>query len=113
MVGIADTEMDLGLIGEFAFDDRGPRLATTSYENDIMLGTRLSFNDPAGSTLLAGLVQDLDSRGRVLRFEASRRLGSSLKLIIESGIFSRLAEDDYSYRLRDDDFVQFEIVYYF
>lgn len=37
--------MDLGLVSELAYDDRGDS-AATPFENDIMFGLRLAVNDP-------------------------------------------------------------------
>jgi len=112
LVGIADTDMDLGLIGEYAYDERGDD-ATTVYENDAMLGLRLAVNDADGTELLAGLVQDLDSRASALSIEASRRLGSNWKLSMQAWGFLDSPVDDLSFNVRDDDFVQVELAYYF
>jgi hypothetical protein len=111
-VGIAGTRMDLGVLNEWVLDDRRDN-ATTAFENDAIFGLRLSVNDAAGSELLAGFVQDLDSSARLLSLEASRRFGDNWRLSIEAWGFIDLPPDDLIYSLRDDDFVQVEIAYYF
>ncbi len=111
-VNIAATGIDLGVLAEGAYDDRGGR-ATTFFENDAMVGLRLAVNDAAGTELLAGFSQDLDSSSCSLSLEASRRFGDNWLLSIEARSFFDLPEDDLFYSLRDDSFIQLEIAYYF
>jgi hypothetical protein len=47
-VGVAGTAADVGIIGEFAYDER-ESMATTPFEKDIMAGLRLALNDAAGT----------------------------------------------------------------
>ena len=111
-VNIAATGMDLGVLGEGAYDDRG-RKATTFFENDAMLGLRLAINDAAGTELLAGFSQDLENSSLSLSLEASRRFGDNWLLSLESRALVDLPEDDLFYSLRDDGFFQLELAYYF
>jgi hypothetical protein len=111
-VGLADTYMDLGLIGEYAYDERGDD-ATTIYEDDVMLGFRLALNDPQSTELLAGVIQDMDSSARAVSVEASRRIGSNLKLSLQAWGFFDPPGDELLYNVRDDDFIQIELAYYF
>jgi hypothetical protein len=100
--------MDLGLIGEYAYDERGDS-ATTAYEDDAMFGLRLAVNDADGTELLAGLIQDLDSRARALSIEASRRFGSNWKLSLQAWGFLDSPMDDLLFNVRGDDFLQVEL----
>ncbi len=111
-VGIAETRMDLGIIGEWAYDDRGDA-ATTAFENDLMLGLRLAVNDAASTELLAGASFDLNTSSRALSLEASRRFGDNWKATFEARGFFNLPASDPSYSLRDDDFFQIELAYYY
>jgi hypothetical protein len=114
-VGVGDSMIDLGLIAEYAYDDRNSE-ATTSFENDLLLGLRLGINDAAGTEFLAGLSHDLDNKGNVLRFEMSRRITDNVKIFLEGWNFFNIEPDDYYYYLydiRDDDFVRLQIFYYF
>ncbi len=111
-VGLADTYMDLGLIGEYAFDERGDD-ATTIYEDDVMLGFRLALNDPQSTELLAGVIQDLGSSTRAVSIEASRRIGSHWKLFLQAWGFFDPPPDELLYNIRDDDFIRIELAYYF
>lgn len=112
LVGIAETRMDLGIIGEWAYDDRGDS-AATAFENDLMLGLRLAVNDAASTELLAGVLQDLNNSSKALSLEASRRFSDNWKATLEARGFFNLPEGDLFYSLRDDDFIQFELVYYY
>ncbi len=111
-VGLAGSAVDLGLLGEWAWDERGEK-APTPFENDLMIGLRLGLNDAAGSQLLAGLLQDADSSTRAISLEASRRLGSSWKATLDAWLFLDAAPGDVFYGLRDEDFLRFELAYYF
>ncbi|MBU0485699.1 MAG: hypothetical protein KKB30_14435 [Proteobacteria bacterium] len=109
---IMSTVADLGLIGEYAYDDRNDA-ATTPYEKDAMLGLRLAFNDAASSELLAGIIIDLDSSARIVSLEANRRFGERFKATLEAGFFVDLPENDLAYSLRDDDFVRLDLAFYY
>ncbi len=111
-VGVFETAMDLGIIGEWIYGDRGGE-AVTPFENDGVAGLRLSLNDAASTEFLAALVQDAVKNSRVIYVEASRRLGSSVKASIEAWAFFDIPEDDLIYSLRDDDFIKLELAYYY
>jgi hypothetical protein len=112
LVGIAETSMDLGIIGEWAYDERGDD-TITGFQNDAMFGLRLAFNDAASTELLAGLIQDVDSAARAVSVEASRRVGSNWKLSLEARAFFEAPPSDPLYGLRNDDFLLLELAYYF
>ena len=112
-VGLGNSKADLGIIVEYAYDDRDEE-ATTSFENDLLLGLRLGANDPAGTELLLGLSNDLDGKGNVLQAEASRRLSDTMKIFLEGWAFFNTEPGDYYlYSIRDDDFVRLRFFYYF
>jgi hypothetical protein len=108
-VGIAESATDLGLIMEYSWDERNdPSLI--QFQNDIMIGTRLAFNDAKSSEILAGLVQDMDySQLRSFQIEASRRLGDDWKLSLELRLFS-----DHKFNpISEDDHLQISLEKYF
>ena len=111
--GIGESMMDLGVIAEYAYDDRDDE-ANTPFDNDLFGGLRLAVNDAAGTGLLLGLSYDLDGKGNVLQFEASRRLGESFTISLEGWAFFNTEPEDYFlYDIRDDDFLRLQIFYYF
>ncbi len=112
LVGINNSDMDLGLISEFLYDTRGDT-ASTLFQRDILLGARLVFNDTQSSEILTGVVIDPDSKEKLYSLEASTRLTDNWKLNVEARIFSGLLSSSAFYSLRDDDFLQIELLYYF
>ena len=111
-VGLFDSAVDLGVIGEFAYDDRGDR-APTAFENDLILGARLTFNDAQSSELLAGAVFDLDSNARFYSLEASRRIGDSFVLSLEARLNDDIPPHELAYPLHNEDYWQLELSWFF
>ena len=110
--GIADSLADLGLLLEGAWDERQAD-ATSFAENELMFGVRYSANDQAGTTLLLGWLQDLDSETRLIRLEGGRRLTDHWKVLLEGDFFLNVDSGDPLASLEDDDLVQLELRYYF
>ncbi|HEC28162.1 MAG TPA: hypothetical protein ENI65_01050 [Gammaproteobacteria bacterium] len=110
-VGIRESSLDLGLISEYLYDTRGDK-APTPFQNDIMLGARLVFNDAQSTEILFGTILDTGSRERSFTLEASTRLTDNIKLNIEARVFSNLRKNSPFYSIRNDDYLQFELVYY-
>ena len=111
-VGIFETDADVGVLTEYSYDDRHDH-AMTPFENDIMLGMRLTLNDVQSTELLAGAILDMDSQASFYLIEASRRLGESWKLTLETYIYANMSTNDLAYGLRNDDFIQLELAWYF
>lgn len=112
LYGVFDSAADIGLITEYLYDDRG-RASPNIFEDDLFIGARLTLNDAASSELLVGGILDLSNGSRVFSIEGSRRYGDNWKLSIESRFFVNIARDDGLAGLRQDDFVQLELAYYF
>lgn len=110
--GVLGTAADVGVVLEYLYDDRGSA-ATTPFQNDVMGGLRLAFNDVQSSEALIGVIVDRDSQARFYSIEASRRLGAHWKLSLEARLFSRQTPADLLYALRVDDYAQVELAYYF
>jgi hypothetical protein len=111
-VNLARTGVDLGLISEWVYDERGEE-ATTSSQNDAIIGLRLAVNDAASTALLVGFGQDIESSAHSLNVEGSRRFGDNWLLSLVSRFFFDIPEDDPSFSIRDDDYIQLELAYYF
>ncbi len=110
--GIMNTSMDLGVIGEYVFDDRDEG-AATPYNNDLMIGMRLAVNDAASTEILAGVIQDIDISSRVFTLEASRRFGDNTKLSLEAVLFADIDENDPLANLAGDDHIRIELSRFF
>jgi hypothetical protein len=100
------------LIGEWAYDERGSG-STTGFDNDLMIGTRLAFNDADSTEVLAGLKQDLDSDERVFSVESSRRIGDNWKVAVDAFFVLDSSGRDAIHVFRNDDNLQIELSYYF
>ena len=112
--GLGGGKTDLGLLSEYAYDERGDDPTTTSiHDNDIFLGMRLTPNDEASTQFLMGLMQDTEESESALSIEASRRFGTNWRLILEAWFFLSAPDDSLLYSFRDDDFVRLELAYYF
>lgn len=111
-VGVLETAMDVGMLAEYSYDNRQGS-SPSPFENDLFIGTRLALNDIQSTEILAGGFFDLDSAGRSIRIEASRRVGQSWKLSLELQTLANISQDDPLFSLRKDDFVQIDFGYFF
>jgi len=111
-VNISSTGLDLGVIGEWAYDERKD-IATSGFDNDIMMGARLAFNDAASTEVLTGLFHDIDGDGDALLIESGRRISDHWKITLDAFFMLRSSEGDILYDLRDDDYLRTELRYYF
>jgi hypothetical protein len=111
-VGINDSALDLGVIGEYLYDSRGTD-GLAPFQNDLFVGARLTLNDAQSSELLAGAVVDLDHSSKTFRVEASRRIGQSYKLSVEAQLFADVDVNDPLSAFEEDSFVQVELARYF
>lgn len=109
---VAATGIDVGVIGEYLFDDRH-NVQLTPFQNDMMIGTRLAWNDVQSSELLFGVIQDLDTDDRMWTIEASRRLGDRWKASLEARFFSISTPSSALYSVREDSYIQIELSRYF
>lgn len=111
--GAFDTVWDLGLLMEYQYDERD-EVAIAPGQNDVFIGTRLAFNDEAGTELLMGIVQDLDrSKSRSGLVEASSRINDNWKWRVDAWFFQSSLANELTYSVRQDDFIQFSLEYYF
>jgi len=109
---IMDSDIDMGVIVEYLYDSR-KELATTPFEDDVMLGARFAWNNVQSTELLAGVIGDLNSSARALNIEASTRIGDSWKLAARARGFAGLNSSDLYYPLRNDGYLQLELARYF
>lgn len=113
MVGVLESNYDLGWLMEFQYDSRG-LAATGPGQRDLFLGTRLAWNDEAGTELLFGFAQDLDDRSsRSGMLEASTRYNNNIRLRLDAWFFQTHNPQQPIWWLRRDDYVQLGIDYYF
>lgn len=111
-VGLFGSQMDLGLLAEYLYDDRDTA-APTPFANDLMVGMRWVLNDVQNSELLIGVIHDLDGTANSVNIEASRRLGQNWKVALEYRGNSGVDSTDLLYPFRMDDYLQLELFRYF
>jgi len=110
--GLFDAATDIGLVMEYQYDSRD-HIQTTVANNDIAVGSRLTFNDVQDTTLLALVANDLDQRERFISLEGSRRLGDEMSVNIEARFFSNTTQQTQLYSLRSDDYIELLVTRYF
>ncbi|MEX2962316.1 hypothetical protein [Microbulbifer sp. TYP-18] len=111
-VGVGESEIDVGVLAEYYYDDRGNE-ATTPFENDLVLGTRIVFNDYQTTSLIIGTTVDIKDDSRFYTIEGSRRVSDQLSAELRARIFSNTNNTEYSYPFRQDDYFEISISYNF
>ena len=107
--GIRNTQSDLGVIVEYAFDDRNDN----PFNNEGIIGLRWSMNDVKSSSLLAGYL--LDMRGNSNRFQAEfeQRINDNLKLFLDLSLNGSIDGTDFTHQFKEDSQVTIKIAKYF
>jgi len=109
---VVESDLDIGIVAEWMYDDRTTR-ADTVFQNDLLMGFRFALNDEQSSEALIGVVTDLDGGGDAFSAEASRRIGDKFKLQIEALIWDNADNDNFLSQFQQEDYVQFELGYFF
>ena len=112
VVGVYESDADLGIIAEYLFDDRGKN-ATTPFADDLMLGLRLTMNDAQSTDFLLGSIVDPDSGAMAWKLEGSRRLEENWKISVEGRTYFAIPSEDRLYAWRRDSLLRVELARYF
>jgi len=110
-VGLFGSFMDLGVLSEWHRDTRGS--AGSPFNHDLMGGVRLAVNDPQSTEALLGVIIDPVIGSHAVFLETSRRIGDQIKLEGEIRASGGPPEDVVFHGIRNDDFVQLNVAYYF
>ena len=111
-VGIFESAIDIGILSEYHYDDRGESLQTI-FEDDIAVGARFAFNDAQSSEALIGLIWDRNTGGKFFNIEASRRIGNNFLLEVQGRFFTNQKASDPAKVLSQDDYIELFITYNF
>ena len=111
-VGILESAIDLGVLGEYHYDDRGEG-APTIFEDDIAAGMRLAFNDVQSTALLTGMALDRNTGGKFFNMEASRRIGENWLLELQTRFFFGQDKADPAFAFTRDDYLELFLTYHF
>jgi len=114
--GITKNGADLGVIVEFQYDGRSenPLIAPfTIADNDLMTGFRYSANDAEDTSVLAGIVTDLEDASMSGVLEAIRRFGDNWVGEIEGRFFLNVDSGNALYGFKNDSHVMLRLTRYF
>jgi len=113
LVGVAESDTDVGLLAELHRDSRGQRSGVIT-EKDIFLAARITLNDVQDTSLLIGVNQSLEhSSSRLAVIEGNRRFGDNWRGTIDANLFDSDAVEDPLYQLRDEDHFSVTVEYFF
>lgn len=111
---IFSTNADLGLLAEYNWDGRDQELEPVSlFDNDIFLGARLALNNPQDTTALIGGIVDTENGSTLFNVEAQHRLGQSWVVEMIGRFFINIDEDDPTFFLEKDSFINLSLQYHF
>ena len=110
---IFDTDADLGLIVEGLYDGRGQDVFPTIFDNDVFIGSRLALNDAQNSSLLIGLVTDLNDGLETFRVETERRIGDNNVVSLELQAFFQSSSNNPTTAFKNDSFITLRFSRYF
>ncbi|MEW5754904.1 MAG: hypothetical protein AB1810_01240 [Pseudomonadota bacterium] len=108
---------DLGVLAECNHDgrDANPLVAPpVPYDDDVFLGLRLSMNDADDSSVLAGVLQDVDQDATFISLKANRRFATDWILEVKGRHFVDAPPDDFVlHGYRRDSHLQLRLARYF
>ncbi len=110
---IGGSDADLGLLMEYQFDDRTELSAPTLANNDLFLATRYAFNDTQDTSILAGVVIDVENNTTFLNVEAERRIGKNLSAELRIRALTNVDEQDIANAFAQDDYMQLSLKWFF
>ena len=110
---VAGQGIDIGIIAEYLYDNRDPLKAPINvFDNEVFVGTRITWNDTQDTELLAGAIVD-DVTGAVqASIEFQRRLGDRMLLELEARSFSS-SGDALLQPFDKDDYITARLAVYF
>ena len=112
LFGIFDSNADLGLIAEYAWDSRR-NSALTAFQNDFIGGVRLALNDDEDTAILLTGSVDVTDGSTGLRLEADRRIADDWTLGVEGQAFLGLDRGSPGGAFADDSFLRVKLTYFF
>jgi len=107
-VGVLGTAVDVGVLAEYLWDERGDRL-NVPFADDLFAGLRISLNDVQSTRVLAGAIVDRRQGSWLFTLEASRRLGARWTLEVEGRLFNGAEPGELLHDLRRDDYLQIQV----
>lgn len=113
LYGVNDSDADLGLLMEYQYDGRDDDAPSTTQDNDLFFGSRLTLNDVDDTDFLAGFSVDHETGSTFLSVEADTRLSDFWTVELEARAFAFTSEDDPLDAYRQDHHLQVRLSRYF
>ena len=111
LIGIAETAYDLGLIGEYLYDEWEE---ATPFQKDWFTGLRWVLNDEQSTEVLFGNIYDLDDGSQIWQLEASRRIAENWKAEVTGRWVTNIdSNNTFLNAYKQDDLVSIKLDYYF
>lgn len=111
--GVSETNTDIGVLLEYHRDGRDSTAPVTAFDNDIFAGTRITLNDTDDTEFLGGVIVDTNDASQSYFVEASTRLTDHIKIELDGRIFADIDRDHPAFALRNDDYLQLRLSYFF
>jgi len=105
--------VDLGIVVEYLWDQRGEADATQPFQNDLLAGFRFALNDERSTDALFGIIQDFDGGATSISLEASTRLFDAHRLTIEARHFANTSGDPILSGFENESFIKLDFSYFF
>lgn len=113
---IANGNSDLGLLAEFNYDGRdinGLIAPPTLFNKDFFLAARWTWNDVQNSSILAGIITDIETNESMLSIESKRRIGNSWTAEIEGRFFINTYEEGIAGSFQEDSAIALQLTYFY
>jgi hypothetical protein len=110
---IGESAKDLGLLIEYLYDGRDKTAPPVLLQNDVFAGARLSLNDTQDTSLLMGVIVDIEDQSTSFSIEAERRIGDSLTIELETRWFANTATGNPLQSIKDDDYFTLRLRHHF
>ncbi|WP_045415140.1 hypothetical protein [Vibrio owensii] len=111
--GFSFSQGTLGLIAEYAWDNRDTYAPPTIYNNDAFLGLRWQANDVQDTEFLLSGLFDLEQTSPIYKLTASGRINEHWKWIAEGYYLSSMSNNEPIAYLENDSYFSIGAEYYF
>ena len=104
---------DFGVLGEWCYDERG-KDATNVFDDDLLIGIRIAFNDIQNTEIFSSLLRDRDYSTSAFVIELNRRISNQWSANLELFSLFNIEEKDAQLDpIRRDSFLEFRLNYNF
>ncbi|RXJ74843.1 hypothetical protein CS022_01115 [Veronia nyctiphanis] len=114
LIFLSDTLFGGVLTPDFQAEADARKLSPTITQNDIFSGIRWAFNDINGTELRLGFLMDIEHISSYsTQIEVTSRFSESLTWRVSGAFFNSEEKQDPLFNIKDDDYVEAGVKYYF